>query len=106
MTRIFPLVAVFAMLATLCLSTTSAIPVAKREVTPTGECVQTNWDKVKTFLNKASDADKAAAPALFENGVPIAAAPSVEEIEESMGELASADPALLGTFLADVGCSA
>src|SRR5690349_15974726 len=87
MTRTLPLIAIFAMLVTLCLSTTSAIPVVKRDATSTAKCVQEKWKDVRPILSAASPDDKKKAPALFKDGEPVTTAPSVEEIKEDLEKL-------------------
>ncbi|KAF9301186.1 hypothetical protein BGZ91_009634, partial [Linnemannia elongata] len=84
MTRIFPLVTVFAMLATLCLSTTSAVPVEVPVTNELAECVRGKWKDVRTILSYATPDEIADSPDLFEKGEPITTAPSVEVIKTGL----------------------
>ncbi|OAQ26108.1 hypothetical protein K457DRAFT_128571 [Linnemannia elongata AG-77] len=107
MTRTLPLIAIFAMLATLCLSTTSAIPVVKRDATSTAKCVQGKWKDVRDILSAASPDDKKKAPALFKDGgEPITTAPSVEEIEDGLEKLEKYDSDKFDMFLTIIQCKA
>ncbi|KAG9068996.1 hypothetical protein KI688_009886 [Linnemannia hyalina] len=104
MIRPFPLVAVFAMLATFCLSTTSAIPVAKRDVTSTAECVQGHWELVRDLLRKLPEAEKGNVTDLFEGNEPITTAPSVDDIKTGLDDLKKYNSDIFLTFLALVKC--
>ncbi|KAH7048139.1 hypothetical protein BKA57DRAFT_536542 [Linnemannia elongata] len=79
MTRIFPLVTVFAMLAT-----TSAVPVEVPVTNELAECVQGKWGKVRTILGDLTPEDKVNSPDLFENDAPITTAPCVEELKAGL----------------------
>ncbi|KAF9551985.1 hypothetical protein EC957_000073 [Mortierella hygrophila] len=105
MIRAFPLVAVFAVLATLCLSTTSAIPVAKREATSTAECVQEHWDLVRELLSKLTEDQKGCVPELFMGDEPITTAPSVDNIEAGLDKLEEYDSVDFDDFLTFVKCN-
>lgn len=107
MTRTFPLVAVFVMLATLCLSTTSAIPLAKRDyATAKAECVQKNWNKVRDVLSTYKSIAKDKAPELFQGDEPIAAAPSFDKLEADLKKFYRDYPTEFKMFLGMVDCRA
>ncbi|KAF9132822.1 hypothetical protein BGX30_012517 [Mortierella sp. GBA39] len=103
MIRTFPLVAVFAMLATFCLSTTSAIPVAKRDATSTAECVHRNWDQVRVLLSTLSETDQKKLPELFKEGEPITV-PSVDDIKTGLDNFEKHDSNGFLVFLQIVRC--
>ncbi|KAF9155765.1 hypothetical protein BG015_008695 [Linnemannia schmuckeri] len=107
MTRTFPLAAVFAILATLCLSTTSAIPFPQPDgsATPsTTQCIQEKWEMVKPVLNAVPAKEKGRAPFLFDkDGNPIAKPPNAEQIESAMSQLNKDERSM---FLTYVQCQA
>ncbi|KAK5822104.1 hypothetical protein F5H01DRAFT_319591 [Linnemannia elongata] len=105
MTRIFPLVTVFAMLATLCLSTTSAVPVEVPVTNELAQCVQGKWEDVRKILSAATPDDIANSPALFKDGLPITTAPSVEELKTGLEKFKVEDGENFDLFLAVLGCS-
>ncbi|KAF9285621.1 hypothetical protein BGZ88_009463 [Linnemannia elongata] len=104
MTRTLPLIAIFAMLVTLCLSTTSAIPVVKRDATSTAKCVQGKWEEVRPILSLATLDDQKNAPALFKDGKPVTTAPSVEEIKKDLEKLEEYNSDEYNMFLTTIQC--
>ncbi|KAF9293188.1 hypothetical protein BGZ88_005683 [Linnemannia elongata] len=105
MTRIFPLVTVFAMLATLCLSTTSAVPVEVPVTNELAECVQGKWEKVRTLLSDVTPEDEVNSPDLFKNGAPVTTAPSVEVLKAGLETFKEDDSKNFVDFLTYLDCS-
>ncbi|KAK3826275.1 MAG: hypothetical protein JOS17DRAFT_254596 [Linnemannia elongata] len=104
MTRTFPLVAVFALLVTLCLSITSAIPVVKRDTdtATAAKCVHKNWESARKVLSEYKGIAEKQYPKLFEGGVPVADAPDIDELEEYLGPYQ--DDIRRTIFLSMIGC--